>query len=63
MLILAPDRMAEVFAMAIERLPEGVVGTDNDEKQPGEDGEDLVREEVTAGEFFAFCEGVVCQTH
>ena len=59
-IILSPDCVAVVMLCAVGWLLECVECAGNDEDEPGNNGQDLVGQEVSLGEFLAFGEWVVC---
>jgi len=61
MIVLSPYCVADMLVSAIGRAREGIVGSNDDQQKPGNDGEDFVGNEVVLGEVFALGEWVpVC---
>lgn len=60
MAVLAPYCVAEMFVAAIRRAREGIIGSNDDQQKPGNDGEDFVGNEVVLVEFFALSERIPC---
>jgi len=58
MAVLSPYCVAEMFVPAIRRAREGIIGSNDDQEKPGNDGEDFVGNEVVLGEFLAFGERI-----
>ena len=58
MAVLSPYCVAEMFVPAIRRAREGIIGSNDDQQKPGNDGEDFVGNEVVLGEFLAFGERI-----
>jgi hypothetical protein len=61
MTVLSPYCVAVVLVAAIFWMSEGIVGSNDHKKEPGNDGEDLVGNQVVAGELFPFGKGIVCR--
>ena len=59
--VLSPDGVTVGMMLAIDRTLECIVGSDDDQQKPGHNGEDLVGDEVLAGEIFPFRKGVICK--
>jgi hypothetical protein len=53
--------VAVVVVTAVVWMSEGVVCSNYHEQKPGDDGEDLVNNEVVARELFAFRKWIVCK--
>jgi hypothetical protein len=58
MTVLSPYCVADMLVSAIGRAREGIVGSNDDQQKPGNDGEDFVGNEVVLGEVFALGERV-----
>lgn len=60
-IVLAPYCVTVLVFRAVAGLCKGIHGAKDDQHKPGKDGEDLVGEEVSLGEFLALGEWIICR--
>lgn len=60
MIILSPYCVAAGMVLAVFWALESVVCSDDDEEEPGNNGEDFVGKEIGFGEVFTFGEWIIC---